>query len=67
MISYNKGYITAYNKLSVYYWLARYRTAKNFGGKKPWRIRTVGRNFDELKSICIGNVMEIVNIGKNTR
>ena len=25
-----------------------------------------GKNFDELKSICIGNVMEIMKIGENT-
>ena len=25
-----------------------------------------GKNFGELKSICIGNVMEIVKIGKKT-
>ena len=25
-----------------------------------------GKNFGELKSICIGNVMEIMKIGENT-
>ena len=44
-----------------------YHTVKNFGGKKLWRIRTVGslvENLGKLKSIYIGNVMEIVKIGK---
>ena len=43
---------------------------KIFGGIKVWRIKTVGslaeKNFGELKSICIGNVMEIVKIGDKT-
>ena len=41
----------------------------NFGNKKNWQMRTVGslvENFNKLKSICIGNVMEIVKIGKKT-
>ena len=33
-----------------------YHTVKTFGGK----------NFGELKSICIGNVMEIVKIGEKS-
>ena len=45
-----------------------YRIVKNFGSKKVWRIRTVGslaeKNFGKLKSTCIGNVMDIVKIGK---
>ena len=49
-----------------------YRTVKIFGGKKAWWIRTVGSLvektlvFGELKSICIGNVMEIVKISDKT-
>ena len=42
--------------------------SKNLGGKKVWQVRTVGslaeKSFGELKSICIGNVIEIVKIGK---
>ena len=45
-----------------------YHVVKNFGGKKLGWIRTVRslveKNFGELKFICIGNVMEIVKIGK---
>ena len=40
-----------------------YHTVKTLANKD---CRKFGRkNFDELKSICIGNVMEIVKIGKN--
>ena len=48
--------------------LQHYRIVKTFGGKKGWRIRTIGsvaeKRYGELKSICIGNVMEIMKIGK---
>ena len=51
----------------VYCSVFNYRVVKNFGGKKVWRIGTVGNlveKFGELKSICIGNVMETVKIGE---
>ena len=43
---------------------------KSFGSKKLWRIRTGGslveKTFGNLKSICLGNVMEIVKIDEKT-
>ena len=45
-----------------------YRTVKNIGSKQLWQIRNVGslaeKIFGKLKSIGIGNVIEIVKIGK---
>ena len=45
-----------------------YRIVKNFSSKQVCRIKTIGslveKNVGELKSICIGNVMEIVKIGE---
>ena len=39
-----------------------------FGSKKLRKLRIAGnlaeKNFGVLKSICIGNVLEIVKIGK---
>ena len=46
-----------------------YHTVKNLGSQKLWGISTVGslaKKLGELMSICIGNVMEIVKIGKRT-
>ena len=39
-----------------------YHTVKTLANKDCRKFG--GKNFDELKSICIGNVMEIVKIGK---
>ena len=47
-----------------------YQTVKKFGSKKNLAnkdCRKFGRkSFGKLKSICIGNVMEIVKIDKKT-
>ena len=46
-----------------------YCIVKTFGSKEVWRIRTVGSLAEkngELKSTCIGYVMEIVKIGEKT-
>ena len=48
----------------------RYRSVNNFGSKKVWEIKTVGSLADNLWQIevhLIGNVMEIVIIGKKRK
>ena len=45
-----------------------YRIVKNFGGESSLVNKDCrkfgGKNFSKLKSICIGNVMEIVKTGE---
>ena len=50
--------------MSVLYRTVKTLAVKNFGEKDCRKLG--GKNFGELKSICIRNVMEIVKIGENT-